>query len=74
MTDAGPVSGHSREGCQSQATPFRINLPVQIMLSFRTLEVQTRIVTLYGDNRTSRNAREPVKGEHVVAFPDREDF
>jgi hypothetical protein len=54
--------------------PFSIHLPLQIVLSLRALKVETSIVALYRDDSFTRDARKSMKGHHMVAFMNREDF
>lgn len=44
------------------------------MPSFRTMKVKTRVVPLYGYDGVSQDTRESIKGNHAVAFVNREKF
>jgi len=44
------------------------------MLSFGTLEVRTAFILMDGDNGITRYAGESVKGDHLIAFPNRKDI
>jgi len=44
------------------------------MLPFGTLEVRTTFILMDSDNGIASYTAESVKGDHLIAFPNREDI